>query len=146
VTAAARSAPAVRVFAAAVACALAACAPSARQAPVPSGPSGSLGVVTIADADRAVAALCGIAARRGPDVDGANATFYDDAHQTLHVIAAATDLRDRGATAVLQQDMGVVEEDLRQGRLPQSFVRDIRALIGGTRAALSTDGIATAPC
>lgn len=112
----------------------------------PAAPSGSLGVVTVEDARRAVSALCEIAAHEVAARDAANATFYDRAHQTLHVIAAAVEVRDRAAAAALQQDKGVVEEDLARQRLPRSFADDVMALVSGTRDALARVGIDVPPC
>jgi hypothetical protein len=109
-------------------------------------PSGSLGLVTVEDARRAVSALCEIAADGGADRDAANAAFYDRAHQTLHVIAAAVEVRDRAAAAALQQDKGMVEEELSRERLPRSFAEDVRALVSGTRDALAQVGIDLPPC
>ena len=130
---------------AAMIAAAAACGPS-RTDVTPPAPSGSLGVVTTEDARRAVSALCEIAASEGTDRDAANAAFYDRAHQTLHVIAAAVEMRDRAAAAVLQQDKGVVEEDLARRRLPRSFADDVEALVGRTRDALARVGIDVPPC
>jgi hypothetical protein len=121
------------------------CGPS-QTSVTPPAPSGSLGVVTAEDARRAVKALCEIAGREGTDRDAANAAFYDRAHQTLHVIAAAVEVRDRAAAAMLQQDKGVVEEDLARRRLPRSFADDVEALVGGTRDALARIGIDVPPC
>ena len=121
------------------------CAASEPNVTVPA-PSGSLGVVTVENARGAVSALCEIAAQEGTDRDAANATFYDRAHQTLHVIAAAVEVRDRGAAAALQQDKGVVEEDLAREQLPRSFADDVRILVSGTRDALARVGINVPPC
>jgi broad specificity phosphatase PhoE len=124
---------------------LASCAASEPSLTEPA-PSGSLGVVTVEAARRAVSALCEIAAQEGTDRDAANASFYDRAHQTLHVIAAAVEVRDRAAAAALQQDKGVVEEDLARERLPRSFADDVRTLVSGTRDALARVGIDVPPC
>ena len=122
---------------------LSSCAASEPNVPAPSG---SLGVVTVDDARRAVSALCEIVAQEGTDRDAANAAFYDRAHQTLHVIAAAVEVRDRAAAAALQQDKGVVEEDLAREQLPRSFADDVRTLVSGTRDALARVGIDVPPC
>jgi hypothetical protein len=109
-------------------------------------PSGSLGVVTVEGARRAVSALCEIAAHEAADRDAASAAFLDRAHQTLHVIAAAVEVRDRPAAAALQQAKGVVEEDLARRRLPRSFADDIAALVSETRNSLERVGIDVPPC
>jgi hypothetical protein len=93
-----------------------------------------------------VSALCEIAADEGSDRAAANAAFYDRAHQTLHVIAAAVEVRDRAAAAALQQDKGVVEEDLARRRLPRSFADDIAALVSETRDGLARVGIDVPAC
>lgn len=124
---------------------LASCAASEPNVTAPA-PSGSLGVVTVEAARGAVSALCEIAAQEGVDRDAANAAFYDRAHQTLHVIAAAVEVRDRAAAAALQQDKGVVEEELARERLPRSFADDVRTLVSGTRDALARVGIDVPPC
>jgi hypothetical protein len=124
---------------------LASCAASEPSVTAPA-PSGSLGVVTVEDARSAVSALCEIAAHEGTDRDAANAAFYDRAHQTLHVIAAAVEVRDRAAAAALQQDKGIVEEDLARERLPRSFADDVMVLVSGTRDALARVGIDLPPC
>jgi hypothetical protein len=127
-----------------VACSLVAC--GGRDAPTGAPPpSGSLGVVAVADARLAIAALCRIA---GDDVEGdaARSTFYDHAHETLHVIAAAVELRDRAAAAALYREKAVVEDDLRRPRPPRSFRRDVERLIDATRRALARVGIDAPPC
>ena len=114
--------------------------------PTPSGPSGSLGVVTLGDARVAVAGLCQIAAAGGDDRDAANATFYDRVHEELHVIVAAVEGPDRAAATVMQQDKFVVEDDLLHDPLPRSFVRDVDRLASSTRTALGAVGIEVPTC
>lgn len=99
-----------------------------------SGPSGAMGVMTAEAGAAAVAALCDL--RSAPDLDVANATFFDRAHQTLHVLAAATETVDRVPSAALLEAKQRVEADLRFDTLPPGFRADVEALLDAVRAAL----------
>ncbi len=114
--------------------------------PAPSGPSGSLGIVTVADARRAVQGLCEIEAKFARDLGRANATFYDVTHQELHVIAAAAEVVDRLAAARLLQAKETVESDLAALALPGSFLHDVKALAAATLAALDALGVRVTRC
>lgn len=107
-------------------------------------PSGALGPVTPEAAAEAVRGLCDVAG--ATDRDDAEATFLDRSHDTLHVIAAATEVRDRGAAADLLEAKQRVESDLAGGELPAGFASDVRALIGATRAALDAIGLDAPSC
>lgn len=97
-------------------------------------PSGALGPVTPEAADEAVRGLCDL--RTATDRAEAEATFLDRSHETLHVIAAATEERDRNAAADLLEAKQRVEADLAGADLPSDFAADVGALIEATRAAL----------
>jgi hypothetical protein len=107
-------------------------------------PSGSLGVVTPGAAAAAVQGLCDV--RDAPDAPAANAAFYDRTHQELHVIAAATEERDRQAAGVLLEAMQRVEAELERPLLPGEFSADVEALAGATRAALDSIGLDVPAC
>ena len=125
--------------------ALAACGGAgAEPSPAPSGPSGSLGVMTADAGAAAVTALCEL--RDETDRDAANATFFDRAHQTMHVLAAATETTDRAAAAGVLETMQVVEADLRNHTLPAGFHDHVAALVVATRAALAADVLPAPPC
>jgi hypothetical protein len=117
---------------------------AARSAPVASGPSGSLGVVTEGAAAVALGAMCEM--RGATARDEANALFFDRAHQTLHVLAAATDVVDRVPAAGLLEAMQAVEADLRVNALPETFAADVANLLDATRRALGTVGLPAPPC
>jgi hypothetical protein len=124
---------------------LAACGAAGTPAPpVPSGPSGSLGVVTAAAGAETVAALCDL--RDTTARDAANATFFDRAHQHLHVLAAATENVDRVPAAGVLESMQVVEADLLSDRLPAGFGDHVEALLTATRTALEADGLPAPGC
>jgi hypothetical protein len=124
---------------------LAACAGGgAPAAPAPSGPSGSLGVMTAAAGAETVAALCDL--RDATARDAANATFFDRAHQHLHVLAAATENVDRVPAAGVLETMQVVEADLLSDRLPAGFSDHVGALLTSTRTALEADGLPAPGC
>ena len=112
--------------------------------PAASGPSGSLGVMTAEAGTEAVAALCDL--RGATERDTANATFFDRAHQTLHVLAAATETVDRVPAAGLLQAKQVVEADLRSAPLAKSFRADVDALLDAGRAALETVDLPAPGC
>jgi hypothetical protein len=112
----------------------------------PSGPSGALGVVRLPAAREAVTTLCRIKTDEGLDRETANGAFYDQAHQTLHVIAAAVEVRDRTAAAELQVAKQRVEQDLLDDPLPASFTADVEALVRTTRRALSAVRIDVPGC
>ena len=101
-----------------------------------SGPSGSLGVITAATAADAVGAMCEL--RRTVDRDEANALFFDRVHQTLHVLAAATEVVDRIPAAGLLEAKQAVEADLQAETMPPSFSADVADLLGATGDALAT--------
>ena len=106
-------------------------------------PSGALGPVTAEAAAGAVRGLCDLAS--ATDRAEAEATFLDRSHETLHVIAAATEVRDRGAAAGLLETKQRVEADL-AGDLPPEFAADVEALIEATRAALDAIGLDAPAC
>jgi hypothetical protein len=117
---------------------------SADPTPAPSGPSGSLGVMTADGGTQALAALCEL--RSVADRDTANALFFDHAHQTLHVLAAATEPVDRVPAAGLLEAKQVVEADLLADTLPESFADDVGALLEATRGALEAVDLPAPGC
>lgn len=117
---------------------------AALPAPTGSGPSGSLGVITAGAAAEAVSAICEMRGATGRDE--ANALFFDRAHQTLHVLAAATEAVNRVPAAGLLEGTQAVEADLQAEALPETFSADVGALLDATRTALRTVGLAPAGC
>jgi hypothetical protein len=107
-------------------------------------PSGSLGVVTSEAAARTVTALCALSS--ATDRNAANASFYDDAHQELHVIAAATTDVDRAAAGGLLVTMQRVEADLATSSLPSGFANDVEALRVATVRAIRAVGLTAPAC
>ncbi len=114
--------------------------------PTPSGPSGSLGVVTLAGSSAAVRGICIMETTPTSDPDTANAIFYDEVHEELHVIAAATQVKDRVAAGNLLQAKEKVEADLLGHPLPDTFPADAKTLEEATRAALDAIGVTVPPC
>ncbi len=114
--------------------------------PMPSGPSGALGVITLADAKRAMEGLCEMQTTYATSLDGANGAFYDKVHDPLHVMAAAVEVKDRVVSARLLAAKEKVESDLLGIQLPSSFVQDVTALIDATRAALEALDLRVPPC
>jgi hypothetical protein len=112
--------------------------------PAPSGPSGSLGVMTADAGTQALTALCEL--RSVTDRDQANAMFFDQAHQTLHVLAAATEPVDRVPAAGLLEAKQVVEADLLADTLPETFADDVGALLVATRGALEAVDLPAPGC
>lgn len=107
-------------------------------------PSGALGPVTVQAADEAMRGLCELASTT--DQAEAEAIFLDRSHATLHVIVAATEVRDRGAAADLLEAKQRVEADLAGAELPPDFPQDVEALIEATRAALEAIGLDAPAC
>lgn len=107
-------------------------------------PSGALGPVTSEAAGEAVLGLCELSDET--DAAQAEATFLDRAHETLHVIAAATEVRDRAAAASLLEAKQVVEADLTDTNLPSGFGDDVGRLIESTRTALAAIGLDAPAC
>ena len=122
---------------------VAACGPGGNEDPSPP-PSGVLGPVTAEAAARAVRGLCAL--ERATDRVEAEATFLDRSHETLHVIAAATEVRDREAAAGLLETKQRVEADLAETELPPDFAADVEALIEATRAAIDAIGLEAPAC
>lgn len=107
-------------------------------------PSGALGPVTPQAAHESVLGLCEIV--DAADRAEAEATFLDRSHATLHVIAAATEVRDRAAAADLLEAKQRVEADLAGDGLPSGFGADVESLIESTRAALDAIGLDAPAC
>jgi hypothetical protein len=114
--------------------------------PTPSGPSGALGVVTIDAASTAVQGLCTMRSTDANDLRDANGVFYDKTHDELHVIAAATEVKDRTLAAHLLQAKEKVEADLTDEKVPEGFVDDIDALLSATQDALQAIGLTVPGC
>ena len=109
----------------------------------PTGAAAS-GEVTASSASAAVEALCRMAATR--DVADAKATFYDDAHVTLHAIAAAANENQVGSDADLLITMQRIEAELEEPSLPSAYADDIQVLRLATVDALEGVGIDVAGC
>jgi hypothetical protein len=92
----------------------------------------------------AIAALCEL--RGATDRDTANALFFDRAHSTLHVLAAATEPVDRVPAAGLLEAKQVVEADLQADTLPESFAGDVADLLEATRGALEAVDLPAPGC
>lgn len=107
-------------------------------------PSGSLGPVTQDAADEAILGLCQLV--EAVDRTSAEAAFADRSHQTLHVIAAATEVFDRGTAADLLEAKQVVESDLTEPVLSEGFAGDVEALLRATRGALGAIGLQAPAC
>ncbi|HZD79990.1 MAG TPA: hypothetical protein VE646_08110 [Actinomycetota bacterium] len=109
-------------------------------------PSGSLGVVEPAAARSAVEALCSISNDETSDRSAANRIFYDQAHEELHVIAAAAQTTDPDTAATLLQAKEQVESDLAAHELPDDFDSDIAHLVGATQEGLRALGLSAPTC
>jgi hypothetical protein len=112
--------------------------------PAPSGPSGSLGVMTADAGTQALSVLCEL--QSVTDRDQANALFFDHAHLTLHVLAAVTEPVDRVPAAGLLEAKQVVEADLLADTLPETFSDDVGGLLEATRTALEAVGLPSPAC
>ena len=123
---------------------LVACGGGGEPTPTVSGPSGSLGVMTAEAGTQALAALCRL--QSVTDRDTANSLFFDRAHLTLHVLAAATEPVDRVPAAGLLEAKQVVEADLQADALPETFPDDVGALLEATRTALEAVGLPSPAC
>jgi hypothetical protein len=134
---------AIALLALALAVAAGACAGSGDAGPSPF-PSGSLGPVTPAAASEAIRGLCEMVG--ATDREAAATVFLDRSHQTLHVIAAATDVVDRAAGARLLEAKQVIEADLTEPVLPDGFGDDVAALIDATRGALDAIDLDAPAC
>ncbi len=107
-------------------------------------PSSALGPVTAEAAAEAVRGLCDLASATGRAE--AEATFLDRSHETLHVIAAATEVRNRDAAAGLLEAKQRVEADLAETELPPDFAADVGALIRATRGAIEAIELEAPAC
>lgn len=116
-----------------------------RGAPTPSGPSGSLGVVSQTAADRTVAALCDMLAMSA-DREALTSVFENRAHEELHVIAAATQERERAAAGAMLVAKERVEADLARAKLPDAWRGDTAELLRRTRTSLAAIGLRAAAC
>ncbi len=109
-------------------------------------PSGALGPVTQVAADRALLGLCVIAAELTDDLDAASTVFFNESHDELHVIAAATEATNRGAAGALLEAKQRVEADLGGTELPAGFADDVASLLAATRGALEAIGLEASDC
>ncbi len=80
------------------------------------------------------------------DPNTANAIFYDKVHEELHVIAAATQVRDRAAAGNLLLAKEKIEAELLEHPLPDAYPADVKTLEEATRAALGAIGLSAPPC
>jgi hypothetical protein len=110
----------------------------------PATTTGPTGSVARADADRAVTGLCALVGMT--DLGAANATFQDEAHRTLHAVAADAERIDRAVSAALLETKQRVEADLAEPDLPPGFPDDVQALLVALRAALETIGLPAPEC
>ena len=111
------------------------------------GGSGGGGNVQQPLADKVVRGLCAtVDAAGGADPSSASSPFYDDAHDGLHLFAAAaTDLAPNDA-ATLLQTMARVEADLETAPPATSLRADAEALLAATTAVLSVLDLDAPPC
>ena len=111
------------------------------------GGSGDGGNVQQPLADKVVRGLCAtVDAAGGADPASASSPFYDDAHDGLHLFAAAaTDLAPNDA-ATLLQTMARVEADLETAPPATSLRADAEALLAATTAVLSVLDLDAPPC
>ncbi len=90
---------------------------------------------------RLTAAVDGLCTAVGQAPDGpraAEATFFDESHATLHVIAGALEDVDRPAAAALLEAKQRVEADFSGGLASGGRVADdLRILVDATRAGLT---------
>jgi len=114
--------------------------------PTAPAPSGELGVVTPEAASAAVLGLCDVRSGLSTDPQGAVATFENQVHEELHVIAAATEVRDREAAATLLQAKEKVEADLADPATAAGSGADIDALLSAVRSALTAIGLSGPDC
>lgn len=104
--------------------------------------SGSLGIVTSAEARETIAALCEL--QDTTDPTRAEALFLDRVHEGLHAIAAAVQEVDRAAAGRLLEAKERVESEV--GSVPESFSSDARELTGATREGLRRVGLPAPAC
>ena len=109
-------------------------------------PSGELGVVTPEAASAAVLGLCEVRSGLATDPRGAAATFENQVHEELHVIAAATEIQDRQAAATLLQAKEKVEADLADPATAAGSGADVDALLSAVRSALTAIGLSAPDC
>jgi hypothetical protein len=109
-------------------------------------PSGSLGVVTADAASAAVLGLCDVRSGLSTDPQGAAATFENEVHEELHVIAAATEVQDREAAATLLQAKEKVEADFADPAAGGDAGPDVEALLSAVRSALTAIGLSAPDC
>lgn len=87
----------------------------------------------------AVSGLCTAAEQvRSGDVDTAEATFFDEAHDDLHDLGAEAADRDRAAAADLLRAKETVESDFASSST--MLADDLDALVTATRAAARATG------
>jgi hypothetical protein len=95
----------------------------------------------------AVDGLC-TALRQAPaNPKAAEATFFDESHATLHVVARALEDVDRPAAAALLEAKQQVEADFSAGLASGGRVSDdLRRLVDATRAGLTRLEVPTQAC
>ena len=107
-------------------------------------PTGSPTGLSSEAAATAVEALCRMASIGDPAE--AKATFYNDAHVTLHAIAREADANRVGSDAELLISMQRVEAELEEPSLPAAYPDDVRALRLATVRALESIDLQAPSC
>jgi len=95
--------------------------------------------------DLASTGLCHALTQLPDDVPGSVRAFQNEAHDTLHTLAAM-DRLDRGMAARVLEAMQRVESDITGGPQPQPLEDDLRELLSATDTALKALGRTPPPC
>ena len=112
----------------------------------PTVPRGRLGPVTEEASREAVLGLCESRATVERNFPAARDVFFDQAHDELHVIAAAVEEVDRQVAARLLEAMSLLETDFIQQLETDRTVADLDGLIEATGAGLRRIGLAASAC
>ena len=97
---------------------------------------------------QAYLALCSVRdAAAANDLTSAEATFENDAHETLHHLAAEVEGTDRPTAAALLQAKSDVEADfLEEAPDPTTVADHVQALLSAMRTALEVVGLTAPGC
>jgi hypothetical protein len=125
----------------------AACGDASSSGPSEAGPTvtGSLGAFDTGDAAAVVSGICEL---RDPAItrNDANAIFFDQVHERLHVLAASVEPVDRPVSGAVFEAKEKVELDLEGDQLAASFEDDVASLLQAVVRSLDTVGLPSGRC
>jgi hypothetical protein len=102
--------------------------------------------VSVVGLRQAVAALCMTERQAQHEPAVARSTFYNDSHDSMHVLARLLETADRSQAAKVLETMQVVERDLAMQPISSSLPGDVGRLSAAAAAGLDRLLVTPPPC